>query len=547
MDLHNSSDPKTMRIALHKPIHRQGNTSSPALASDNRLVDPLSDLPRLSDSPRRRWRSPAKPLHQQEQGDRTEKIALNRQQALSNVPIIRSNRIRRGRLKPSDATNSRRRGRFADDYILQSSALNDNQYVRLRLRSREFDTYLQVFDARTDQLILSNDDRLHGNRHTRNSHLLLTLQPGQTYRIRVTSYERKETGQYILSSRKITPQIQDFSFSYGYGLVDAAAAVANAIKAPPFAEVADGQDDTSWNLDQINAPEVWNQGITGKDVVVAVVDSGVDLKHPDLQQNLWRNSGEIAGNGIDDDGNGFIDDVAGWDFVEEDAHPDDRSQIGHGTHVAGIVAAAQNDIGITGVAPDAAIMPVRVLDKRGSGSSKAVAEGIRYAVRNGADVINLSLGNYAGTKIRRPLRQALRFAQENGVTVVIAAGNERELLGSSRSGEPAFWAATHNAGIAVGATDRNRTVADFSNPTGNRPVNTFVSAPGVDIDSLASSALRQAFGNFIEPLNLSGTSMSTPHVSGTIALMLSANPDLTPTQVAQILTNTANSQDVRAI
>jgi subtilisin family serine protease len=108
---------------------------------------------------------------------------------------------------------------------------------------------------------------------------------------------------------------------------------------------------SEWNLNVINAPEPWAAGYTGEGVLVAVVDTGVDVNHPDLMSQLFVNAGEIAGNGIDDDGNGFIDDISGWDFVSSDNNADDGN--GHGTHVAGTIAAANNGTGVTGVAPGA--------------------------------------------------------------------------------------------------------------------------------------------------------------------------------------------------
>ncbi len=497
----------------------------------------------------RRWRSPASETGQSPRGDRLSRSRWNRIAASLGVPAMRFNQVRKGRLETSDDINRRRRRRFADDYLLRSKKTSENQFIRVQLRSRNFDTYLQIFDAETDKLLLSNDDHRHGNRFTFNSHLTLALQPDRTYRIRVTSYGERETGRYTLKSRKIASRNQNFSFAYGAGVIDARAAASRVLDDFTLSDAIPEPGSAAWNLEQIRAPDVWEQGITGQDVVVAVIDTGVDLAHPDLTQNLWRNPGEIAGNGIDDDGNGFIDDVQGWDFVGNDERPGDRSYnfSGHGTHVAGIVAAAQNDLGITGVAPDAQIMPVRVLDRNGSGTARDVAKGIHYAAANGADVINLSLGSAAGSTPNRRLRRALKFARRQGVTVAIAAGNERETLGAKRSGEPAFWAATRDAGIAVGAIDRKRTIAPFSNPTGNRSRMNFIVAPGVRVESLAPTWTRRRLGISLETRTLSGTSMATPHVAGAIALMLSANPDLTPPQIAQILAETASTEDLTAI
>ena len=150
----------------------------------------------------------------------------------------------------------------------------------------------------------------------------------------------------------------------------------------PFPTWPDLTGFANWGLNEVNAPEVWNNGYTGEGVTVAIVDTGIDLDHPDLVSNLWVNPGEIAGNGIDDDGNGFIDDIHGYDFNGNDANPNDFN--GHGTHVAGTVASASNSYGSTGVAYDASIMAVQVLSASGSGSMFDVAAGIIYAVDNGA-------------------------------------------------------------------------------------------------------------------------------------------------------------------
>jgi subtilisin family serine protease len=301
-------------------------------------------------------------------------------------------------------------------------------------------------------------------------------------------------------------------------LVDAAAAVAGAVgESSPFPEVAE-LGGNNWGLDGVNAPEAWAQGYTGQGVVVAVVDSGVDYNHSDLSGNIWVNSGEIADNGVDDDGNGFIDDVRGWDFFDGDNDPMDSDV--HGTHIAGTIAAENNGFGVTGVAYNATIMPVRVIDSEG-GTISDIAAGIRYAADNGADVINLSLGGYFPSTERE---EAIRYASDRGVVVVMAAGNE----GASQPVYPARYAT--DWGIAVGAVDSNKTLANFSNRAGATPLD-YVVAPGVDILSTTPGNSYQSFD---------GTSMATPHVAGVAALILSANPNLTPAEVESLLTQTAN-------
>ncbi|MEG4856529.1 S8 family peptidase [Microcoleus sp. K1-B6] len=312
-----------------------------------------------------------------------------------------------------------------------------------------------------------------------------------------------------------------FSSNYGYGLVDANAAVAGTFNSPvKFPEVPNlGGND--WARDMVNAPEVWQGGITGNGIVVAVVDTGVDYTHLDLDANIWQNADEIPNNRIDDDRNGYIDDVRGWDFVSNDNNPMDGDFDGHGTHVAGAIAAERNDFGITGVAYNAKIMPVRVLPEFGSGNFNNFAAGIRYAADNGANVINFSIGGWSPSM---EVSEAIQYATNKGVVVVMAAGND----GFSEPSYPAMYA--DRFGIGVGGVDINGRMDEFSNRAGFRPLDYLV-APGVDIYSTTPYNTYETY---------SGTSMAAPHVAGVAALVLNANPNLTPAQVEEILTATAN-------
>ncbi|TVQ15922.1 MAG: hypothetical protein EA367_21405 [Leptolyngbya sp. DLM2.Bin15] len=443
-------------------------------------------------------------------------------------------------LRPTDALNPKRRNRYADDYVL--AGFNEGDRLRINLTSNRFDPFLQVINASNGKVLQQNDDI---SRTNTNSRINLVAEAGIEYRIRVTSYAPFATGAYNLAIRALSSapsnpsdpgSISNFNFSYGYGLVDAAAAVAAAAGRAPFA-TASPLGGNAWGLDMINAPAVWNQGYTGQNVVVAVLDTGVDYNHADLRGNIWQNPGEIAGNGIDDDGNGFVDDVRGWKFVDNDSN-NPMDQDGHGTHVAGIIAGLNNGVGVTGVAYNAKIMPVRVIDGRDDGSyrrfDRNVADGIRYAVDNGAHVVNLSLGNYPGDPDMTRTRAALSYARDAGVVVVMASGNERQ-DGARRPIQPAYYA-LDDLGIAVGAVNSSRRVANFSNPAGNLPLD-FVVAPGVNI---RSTVLRNSYASY------SGTSMASPFVAGVAALMLSANPNLSPAQVEEILKATAVTQGVQA-
>lgn len=340
------------------------------------------------------------------------------------------------------------------------------------------------------------------------------------------SLDRKGLSITNFSSKDIfspedNTQLESFSRSSynstnGYGLIDTSDALEIIT-----GEQIDGVPDlggNNWGADLINAPEAWNEGHTGEGVIVAVVDGGVDYNHEDLRDNIWTNTREIAGNGKDDDGNGFIDDVYGWNF--NDNNNDTLDKDGHGTHVAGTIAGMNNDYGITGIAYDAQIMPVKVLDETGSGFYDAIIDGIYYAVDNGADVINLSLGGQYST---RGVESAIEYAHQSGVTVVMAAGNS--------AGETPLYPASYadEYGIAVGAVDQTKEFADFSNRAGENEL-AYVTAPGVNIYSTVPDDGYEFY---------SGTSMAAPHVSGMVALMLSANPNLTPDQIREIITNDA--------
>src|SRR6476469_7895664 len=353
------------------------------------------------------------------------------------------------------------------------------------------------------------------------------LAPG-TYYVEVYTFSGSTNYNLNLSATSV-PVVPDittpngvYNSNYGYGLVNANAAVSHTLNRSSLFPALPDLGGTKWALDVINAPEVWNQNITGNGIVVAVVDSGVDYTHPDLDGNIWRNAGEIAGNGIDDDRNGYIDDIRGWDFVSNDNNPMDMSYEGHGTHIAGVIAAERNNFGITGVAPNAKIMPVRVLPASLYGELNNVAAGIRYAADNGANVINLSLGNefFPSTQVN----DAIEYANNKGSVVVMAAGNLGDI-------QPAYPARNADRwGIAVGSIDINGRMADTSNRAGSRPLD-YVVAPGVDIYSTTPYNTYHTY---------SGTSMATPQVAGVAALVLNANPNLTPAQVEYILTTTAN-------
>jgi subtilisin family serine protease len=253
----------------------------------------------------------------------------------------------------------------------------------------------------------------------------------------------------------------------------------------------------------IAAPSAWDVTTGSAAVTVAVVDTGIDLTHPDLRANLWANAGESGdgreSNGIDDDGDGLIDDVRGWDYVDRDAQPLDGN--GHGTHVAGTIGASGNDgQGVAGVSWRVGLMALRVLDDSGAGYVSNLIRAYGYAADHGARVVNLSLG---GGRYSRAENDAIAAAP--GVLFVVAAGNDA--MDNDATGAYPCDYGLDNV-ICVAASDRDDTLAWFSN-YGATTVD--LAAPGVDIASTWPSA-RWRY--------LDGTSMATPHVSGVAALLL---------------------------
>jgi subtilisin family serine protease len=290
-------------------------------------------------------------------------------------------------------------------------------------------------------------------------------------------------------------------------------------------KVAKTPNDTFWsyqnNLRAISASRAWDFTVGSPEVLVAVIDTGVDYFHPDLAANIAVNSAEIPDNKLDDDQNGYVDDVFGYDFSDADSYPLDLH--GHGTHVAGIIAARGDDnYGISGVSWKAGVLPVRVLDADGSGTLADVIAGVDYAVARGASVLNLSLGAPYGSKL---FLQALQRAELAGAVIVVAAGNES----NNNDDTPSFPASYQLPSlISVAATDSNDELAYFSN-TGAATVH--LAAPGVSI--LSTLPLEgYAF--------MSGTSMAAPHVAGVAALVKSINPSLSGVAIKDIILGSAD-------
>ncbi len=275
-----------------------------------------------------------------------------------------------------------------------------------------------------------------------------------------------------------------------------------------------------WGLTKIQAPEAWDIVTGTQTIVIAMVDSGIDISHQDLVNRLWVNPGEIPGNGLDDDNNGFVDDVRGWNFVHGTADINDGN--GHGTQVAGVAAAATDDgVGIAGVCWNCRIMPVRVMADSGVSNYSDIALGVRYAADKGAAVINLSLGGYAYSNA---LRDAINYAVNvKNAVVVGGAGNDNVAT--------AFYPAAYETVLAVAATTNADSKAAFSD------YGTWVdlSAPG---ETITTTFLGGDWGA------ANGTSLAAPFVSGVAALVRSQHPDWSAALVRNQLLQTADALDV---
>ena len=270
----------------------------------------------------------------------------------------------------------------------------------------------------------------------------------------------------------------------------------------------------------IDAPAAWNKLSDASDVIVAVVDTGVDYSHADLSENIWINEGEVPNNGIDDDNNGKIDDIRGWDFVNNDRKPKDKN--GHGTHVAGIIGAVGNNaIGVTGVAWNVKIMPVQGLNKDGYGYTSDLVDAIDYAENNGAAIINASWigSNYSNT--------LYNVINDSSAIFVCAAGNSSSNIDSKPEYPAAFDCKNI---ISVAATNNKDKLANFSN-YGKKTVD--VGAPGVDIYSTIAGNNDYGYK--------SGTSMSAPFVSGIAALIKDNLPGYSSVEIKKAIKDHVDS------
>jgi thermitase len=300
--------------------------------------------------------------------------------------------------------------------------------------------------------------------------------------------------------------------------------VVKNIKLHAFSTPDDPRFEMQWALEKIRATAAWDVSSGSGDVTVAVIDTGIDLKHEDLAANIWVNPGEIPGNNIDDDHDGFVDDVNGWDFHDNDASPQDETSDqnpGHGTHCAGIVGAVGNNgIGVTGINETVKILALRFLGSDGSGDLFDSVKAIDYAIARGVDVISASWGAAVSADDAAPLVEAIGRANDAGILFVAAASND----GQNNDVTSVYPA---NAGlpnvISVAASDESDSKPFWSN-YGRHSVD--LAAPG---DDILSTLPGNSYGK------LRGTSMATPLVAGLAALLKSIDLTLAPVEIRSIL------------
>ncbi len=270
----------------------------------------------------------------------------------------------------------------------------------------------------------------------------------------------------------------------------------------------------------LGVEKAWESTLGSENVIVAVIDTGVEIDHPDLKDNIYTNELEAAGTDSEDrDANGYAHDVHGWDFYED--KPLTKDENGHGTHCAGIIAASLNHMGVVGIAPKVKIMPLRFMGPDGRGDTRAAIRAIYYAINNGAKVISNSWGGPGGSAL---LGKAVAAARKKGILFVAAAGND-----SSNNDYSPSYPANYPGVVSVASTDAQDALSGFSNYGAQSVV---LAAPGSNIYSTYIGHTYKS---------LSGTSMATPQVAGALALGLSAlKKDVTVNKVVKSLCDTSD-------
>jgi subtilisin family serine protease len=282
--------------------------------------------------------------------------------------------------------------------------------------------------------------------------------------------------------------------------------------------LSDRKCSDQWGLARIEAPGAWDSVTSTREVVIALVDAGLSSSHPDLAGQLWVNPGEVPGNGLDDDNNGHVDDVHGWNMIDDNADLSDNT--GHGTTMAGIIAAAKNGEGRAGVCSACRLMIVKVTRPDGLAYYSDIIEGVTYAAENGADVINISLRGREDSATMA----AVVAATSQVAVIVSGTGND--------GGNAPVYPAAYGGVLAVAGTDMD----DRKTNVSNYGTWVDVSAPGKEIGTISDSGACQS---------TSGTSVAAAFVSGLAGLLQSQHPDWPPEVVRAQIIRTANDIDAQ--
>ncbi|MDD2525695.1 MAG: S8 family peptidase, partial [Bacteroidales bacterium] len=430
--------------------------------------------------------------------------------AVCNIPLMWSQeRLEERGINPATHVGM---PRYVADEVVVKFNTGTSQRSARSISEIGMDKVLAAFDVKEMKQLLPDN---HPGRTMRSApaftgETVMEVDLSSLYLLKVNLKEDQDLGQ-ILSELKVVPEVEYAEPNFLYYTCGVAA----DYKAEPMYS-------QQWGIPRVKLDQLWTKPvINNKRPVIAIIDTGVDVTHPDLAPNIWTNEDEIPGDGLDNDNNGYVDDVHGWDFVNNS--PKIVDGFGHGTHCAGIAAACgTNKIGITGGNPDALIMPVSVLQSNGSGDMASIVKAVRYAVDNGAEILSMSFGS---TENSKALQQALQQAYQSAI-LVAAAGNESLGIDAAcgLNGRPAFPGG-YSFVLGVMATQETKGTngyrTSFSNFDCDGPVKTSypegkgynyeLSAPGAKILSTVPGGKYQSWN---------GTSMATPLVAGGISRLL---------------------------
>ena len=375
------------------------------------------------------------------------------------------------------------------------------------------DAVLKEFGVEKMDKLLPNESPNKERSKTRamNGQIVEERDLSQLYLIKTEKQNRTSTIQ-LVENLKMLDEVEYAEPNYKiYMLEDAEGEIcSNPTQNPLYAQ--------QWGIGYLNISAMWSLPLVNKRrPIIAIVDTGVDINHPDLKDNIWTNPKEGEGSSAqDEDENGFVDDTHGWNFIEN--YMDVSDDNGHGTHVAGIAAACNNELGVVGANPFAYIMPVKVLNSDGSGDIATAARGIVYAAENGADIINMSFGS--GPDLSSTMKDALDKAFQKSILVASAGNNRKDIYDNSDYSAPGtIYPAAYYCVIGVQAVSQDGNLAFFSNYDPDGPFfsrdgvdgrNYEIKAPGVSIISTFTD------GDY---RSLNGTSMASPLVAGSISAL----------------------------